>query len=79
MINFLELIENNIMPLCENSTQWYGYREKGINYCVTSHFKNDSLLSDKVAHMLIDDLNSSVISKKSDESSVGLDIDKDET
>ena len=65
-----------VIPLKRNFIQSYGYREKGINYCVISHFSNKGLFTDKVANLLINDLDSSVIRKKSDESLSGLDIDK---
>ena len=72
----MEKSKRIVIPLKRNSIQSYGYREKGINYCVISHFSNKSLFTDKVANMLMNDLTSSVISKKSDESLSGLDIDK---
>mgnify|MGYP003291401463 FL=1 len=65
-----------VIPLKRNFIQSYGYSEKGINYCVISHFSNKGLFTDKVANLLINDLDSSVIRKKSDESLSGLDIDK---
>ena len=74
----MEKSKRIVIPLKRNSIQSYGYREKGINYCVISHFSNKSLFTDKVANMLINDLASSVIGKKSDESLSGLDIDKGE-
>ena len=64
------------IPLKRNLFQSYGYREKGINYCVISHFSNKGLFTDKVANLLINDLESSIIRKKSEESLSGLDIDK---
>ena len=65
-----------VIPLKRNFFQSYGYREKGIKYCVISHFSNKGLFMDKVANLLINELDSSVIRKKSDESLSGLDIDK---
>ena len=65
-----------VIPLKRNFIQSYGYREKGINYCVIIHFSNKGLFTDKVENLLINDLDSSIISKKSDESLSGLDIDK---
>ena len=72
----MEKSKRIVIPLKRNSIQSSGYHEKGINYCVISHFSNKGLFTDKVANLLINDLDSSIIRKKSDESLSGLDIDK---
>lgn len=76
-------VENILMledkfPLTERGFQVHGYKERGINYCVISHYKNDGLIYSKIEHMVTDDLNSLDLAKKSDEnlSPKKLDIKK---
>lgn len=65
-----------VIQLKQNAIQSYLYKGKGVNYCVISHFSNKDLITDKIENMLINELDSSEIGKKSDETLSGLDIDK---
>lgn len=65
-------IENILMledkfPLTERAFQIHGYKERGVNYCVISRYKNDGLIYSKIEHMVTDDLNSLDLAKKSKE------------
>ena len=66
-----------VIPLTERAIQIHGHKEHGVNYCVVSHFKNDDFIHSKIEHMVADDLNSLDLNKKSDEISLGLDMDKE--
>lgn len=65
-------------PLTERGFQVHGYKERGINYCVISRYKNDGLIHSKIEHMVTDDFNSLDLAKKSDENLLPqkLDIEK---
>lgn len=54
-------------PLTERAFQIHGYKERGINYCVISHYKNNGLIHSKIEHMVTDDFNSLDLNKKSGE------------
>ena len=76
-------IENILMledkfPLTERAFQIHGYKERGVNYCIISRYKNDGLIHSKIEHMVTDDLNSLDLAKKSKEnlSPQKLDIKK---
>ena len=76
-------IENILMledkfPLTERAFQIHGYKERGVNYCVISRYKNDGLIHSKIEHMVTDDLNSLDLNKKSTDNSLvkPLDIEK---
>lgn len=64
-----------IIPLDERCTQIHGHKENGVNYCIVSHFKKGTFIFDKIAHMAVDDLRLSNLNEKSDEISLGLDMD----
>lgn len=66
-----------IIPLDERCTQIHGHKENGVNYCVVSHFKKGNFIFDKIAHMAVDDLRLSNLNEKSDETSLGLDMDNE--
>lgn len=57
-------------PLTERGFQVHGYKERGINYCVISRYKNDGLIHSKIEHMVTDDLNSLDLNKKSTDNSL---------
>lgn len=65
------------IPLTEKAIQVHGHKENGVNYCVISHFKNGDFIQSKIEHMVTDALDSLDLNKKSDESSSGLDMDKE--
>lgn len=56
-----------IIPLTERAFQIHGHKERGVNYCVVSHYKNDGLIHSKIEHMVTDDLDLLDLNKKSDE------------
>lgn len=63
-------IENILMledkfPLTERAFQIHGYKERGVNYCIISRYKNDGLIHSKIEHMVTDDFNSLDLAKKS--------------
>lgn len=58
------LILSGIIPLDERCTQIHGHKENGVNYCVVSHFKKGTFIFDKIAHMAVDDLRLSNLTKK---------------
>lgn len=65
-------IENNLrledkFPLTERAFQIHGYKERGINYCVISRYKNNGLIHSKIEHIVTDDFNSLDLNKKSGE------------
>lgn len=65
-------IENILMledkfPLTERAFQIHGHKEHGVNYCIISRYKNNSLIHSKIEHMVTDDLYSLDLNKKSDE------------
>lgn len=51
--------------MTERGFQVHGYKERGINYCVISRYKNDGLIHSKIEHMVTDDFNSLDLAKKS--------------
>lgn len=63
------------IPLTELAFRIHGRKERGINYCVISRYKNDGFIHSKIEHMVTDDLDSLDLNKKSDETSLSLDID----
>lgn len=65
-------------PLTEQAFQIHGYKERGVNYCVISRYKNNGLIHSKIEHMVTDDLNSLDSAKKSTDNSLvnPLDIEK---
>ena len=52
-------------PLTERAFQIPGYKERGVNYCIISRYKNDGLIHSKIEHMVTDDFNSLDLAKKS--------------
>lgn len=52
-------------PLTERAFQIHGYKERGVNYCIISRYKNDGLIHSKIEHMVTDDFNSLDLAKKS--------------
>lgn len=67
-----------VIPLTERAFQIYGHKERGVNYCVVSRYKNDGFIHSKIEHMVTDDLDLLDLNKKSDEilSSKKLDDNK---
>lgn len=68
----LMTVENILMledkfPLTERAFQIHGYKERGVNYCVISRYKNNGLIHSKIEHMVTDDFNSLDLAKKSNE------------
>lgn len=61
------LILEDKFPLTERAFQIHGYKERGVNYCVISRYKNNGLIHSKIEHMVTDDLNSLDLTKKSKE------------
>lgn len=55
-----------VIPLTERVFQIHGHRERGVNYCVVSRYKNDGFIHSKIEHMVTDDLNLLDLNKKSD-------------
>lgn len=72
------LILEDKFPLTERAFQIHGHKEKGVNYCVISRYKNDGLIHSKIEHMVTDDFNSLDLNKKSTDNSLvkPLDIEK---
>lgn len=56
-----------VIPLTERAFQIHGYKERGVNYCVVSRYKNDGFIHSKIEHMVTDDLDLLDLNKKSDE------------
>lgn len=56
------------IPLTERAFQIHGHKERGINYCVVSRYKNDGFIHSKIEHMVTDDLDLLDLNKKLDES-----------
>jgi len=54
-----------IIPLTERAFQIHGHKERGVNYCVVSRYKNDGLIHSKIEHMVTDDLDLLDLDKKS--------------
>lgn len=71
--NILMLTEK--IPLTERGFQVHGYKERGINYCVISRFKNDGLIHSKIEHMMTDDFNSLDLNKKLTDNSLVKPLD----
>lgn len=55
------------IPLTERAFRIHGRKERGVNYCVISRYKNGELIHSKIRHMITDDLDSLHLNKKSDE------------
>lgn len=55
------------IPLTELAFRIHGRKERSINYCVISRYKNDGFIHSKIEHMVTDDLDSLDLNKKSDE------------
>lgn len=55
------------IPLTERAFRIHGRKERGINYCVISRYKNDGFIHSKIEHMVTDELDSLDLNKKSDE------------
>ncbi len=73
-MNTDKMIETGCIPLNENGSFVYGYKDRNINYCVVSRYKNIGSIENCLAHMMKDDLSN--IAKKSEESLSPLDMDK---
>lgn len=56
---------SGIIPLTERAYQIHGHKERGINYCVMSRYRNDGFIHSKIEHMVTDDLDSLDLNKKS--------------
>ena len=76
-MDYIEELILSGLPLTEKAIQVHGHKENGINYCVVSHFKNGDFIQSKIEHLVTDALDSLDLNKKSDESSSGLDMDKE--
>lgn len=57
-----------VTPLTERAFQIHGHKERGVNYCVVSRYKNDGFIHSKIEHMVTDDLDLLDLNKKLDES-----------
>lgn len=64
------LILEDKFPLTEQAFQIHGYKERGVNYCVISRYKNNGLIHSKIEHMVTDDFNSLDLNKKSTDNSL---------
>lgn len=76
-MDYIEELISSGLPLTEKAIQVHGHKENGVNYCVISHFKKGDFIQSKIEHMVTDALDSLDLNKKSDESSSGLDMDKE--
>ena len=76
-MDYIEKLISSGIPLTEKAIQIHGHKENGVNYCVISHYKNGDFIQSKIEHMVTDVLDSLDLNKKSDESSSGLDMDKE--
>lgn len=56
-----------VIPLTKRAFQIHGHKERGVNYCVVSRYKNDGFIHSKIEHMATDDLDLLDLNKKSDE------------
>lgn len=56
-----------VISLTERAFQIHGHKERGVNYCVVSRYKNDGFIHSKIEHMITDDLDLLDLNKKSDE------------
>lgn len=45
-----------VISLTERVFQIHGHKERGVNYCVVSRYKNDGFIHSKIEHMVTDDL-----------------------
>lgn len=61
------LMLSGIFPLTERAYQIHGHKERGVNYCVMSRYRNDGFIHSKIEHMVTDDLDSLDLNKKSRE------------
>lgn len=73
-MNTDKMIETGCIPLNEKGLFVCGYKDRNINYCVVSHYKNIGSIENSLAHMMRDDLSN--INQKSEESLSPLDMDK---
>ena len=73
-MNTDKMIETGYIPLNENVLFVYGYKDRNINYCVVSRYKNIGSIEKCLAHMMKDDLSN--IAQKSEKSLSPLDMDK---
>lgn len=64
-----------VIPLTERAFQIHGHKERGVNYCVVSRYKNDGFIHSKIEHMVTDDLDLLDLNKKSDEFSLPKKLD----
>lgn len=69
--------ETGRIPLDERGVKTHGYKYRGVNYFVVAHFRSGEQIEDKVEHMITGDLDSLDLTKKEDESSSGMAMDKD--
>lgn len=60
------LMLEGVIPLTERAFQIHSYKERGVNYCVVSRYKNDGFIHSKIEHMVTDDLDLLDLNKKSD-------------
>ncbi|MFR5876301.1 MAG: hypothetical protein ACLUFN_07405 [Eubacterium sp.] len=67
------------IPLTERAFQIHGHKERGINYCVVSRYKNDGFIHSKIEHMVTDDLDLLDLNKKSVEISSLKKLDDETT
>lgn len=65
------------IPLTEKAFQIHGHKERGVNYCVVSRYKNDGFIHSKIEHMVTDDFALLDLNKKSDEISSPKKLDDD--
>lgn len=73
-MNTDKMIETGCIPLNEKGLFVYGYKDRKINYCVVSRYKNIGSIEKCLAHMMKDDLSN--IAQKTEESLSPLDMDK---
>ena len=73
-MNTDKMIETGCIPLNEKGLFVYGYKDRNINYCVVSRYKNIGRKKKCLAHMMKDDLSN--IAQKTEESLSPLDMDK---
>lgn len=69
--------ETGRIPLDERGVKTHGYKYRGVNYFVVAHFRSGNIIEDKVEHLITGDLSSLDLTKKEDETSSGMALDKD--
>ena len=77
-MNLFEIFkETGRIPLDERGVKTHGYKYRGVNYFVVAHFRSGNIIEDKVEHLVTGELDSLDLTKKDDETSSGMAMDKD--